>query len=449
MPVFVWSPEEEGTWPPGSASKWWLHQSLHALAKDLEGLGTTLIVRRGPAHEVLVSLAQETGADVVLWSRRYEPSAVSQEQRVADALDEIPVAARGFKSNLLFEPDEISTTVWTPYKVFTPFYRQCMSALDLGDPLPAPDRLEGLDEAVTGDDLEDLGLEPTPDWAATMRETWRPGGSGAHERLSDFLEGAARDYGEQRDRPDVEGTSRLSPHLHFGEISPRRVWHETDKLKRRLRSDEKLDSIESFLRQLIWREFAHHILHHFPHTSDEAMKEPFADFPWRSDAEGLQAWQRGLTGYPIVDAGMRELWATGWMHNRVRMIVASFLTKDLLIPWQEGARWFWDTLVDADLANNSLGWQWVAGSGADAAPYFRIFNPITQGKKFDPDGVYIRRWVPELSKLPNPQVHEPWKASAEALTDARIRLGESYPLPIVDHAEARQRALSAFDQMRS
>jgi deoxyribodipyrimidine photo-lyase len=289
---------------------------------------------------------------------------------------------------------------------------------------------------------------PRTDWTAGIRKAWRPGEKGALDSLSVFLSGAVSAYASHRDRPDVAGTSRLSPHLHFGELSPRRVWHETMRTTGSVAMKNGARGAEAFIRQLGWREFAHHLLHHFPHTPGDPLRPEFSCFPWRADTAALEAWRKGMTGYPIVDAGMRELWETGWMHNRVRMVVASFLVKDLLVHWIEGARWFWDTLVDADLANNTLGRQWTAGCGADAAPFFRVFNPVMQGEKFDPDGAYVRRWVPEIGGLPARWIHKPWLAPPEELRKAGIELGASYPLPIADHFAARDRALEAFAAMQ-
>jgi len=447
VPVFVWCPEEEGRWPPGAASRWWLHQSLTSLERDLRDLGSRLILRTGPTLAVLRELIAATGADAVFWNRRYEPAVIQRDTAIKTTLREDGILVESFNSHLLFEPWTIKTKERTPYKVFTPFWRACQAVgeVERGHATPG---VVSPPAWPAGLPLEQLGLQPAIDWAAGMRTAWRPGRRGAEEQLTRFLDEALANYDEGRDRPDMAGTSRLSPHLHFGEISPRRIWHALApaSVPRSPGGDREKSrkSVERYRAELGWREFAHHLLFHFPHTSDEPLRPEFARFPWQADRSALRAWQRGRTGYPIVDAGMRELWTTGWMHNRVRMIAASFLVKDLQIAWQEGAKWFWDTLVDADLASNSLGWQWTAGCGADAAPYFRIFNPITQGQRFDPNGSYVRCWVPELAQLPTKWLHQPWAAPLDVLAAANIKLGTSYPVPIVDHAVARKTALEAF-----
>jgi deoxyribodipyrimidine photo-lyase len=436
VPVFIWAPEEEGRWPPGAASRWWLHQSLASLDRSLRQAGSRLTIRRGPTLETLRSLANETGATAVFWNRRYEPAIIARDTKIKSGLQTDGRSAESFNGYVLFEPWTIKTQQGKPYKVFTPFWRACLSQPERETPESVSSKFLKPAKWPESIDLRDLGLEPAIDWAGGMREAWRPGEVGARQQWSRFLEQAIGDYADRRNRPDFVGTSRLSPHLHFGEISVREMWFELASLQ----TKSKSDAIRVFQSELGWREFAHHLLFHFPHTAEKPLREGFAKFPWRKDANENRAWQRGRTGYPMVDAGMRELWRTGWMHNRVRMIVASFLVKDLLISWQEGAAWFWDTLVDADLANNTLGWQWTAGCGADAAPYFRIFNPVSQGEKFDPDGAYMRRWVPELQHVPTRQLHKPWPTSD-------LEVGRDYPSPIVDHGTARQRALKAFSEI--
>lgn len=418
VPVFIWAPDEEHPWPPGAASRWWLHRSLEKLSAALERLGAPLVVRRGPTQAALESLVKETGATHVAWNRRYEPAVIARDTAIKKKLASAGLDVESFNGGLLFEPMHVATKEGKPYQVFTPFWRALLGRDEPAAPLAGPKKLTAAAAAPKTLAVADLGLLPTIDWAGTMRTTWTPGEAGGAKRFATFLAGGIGGYGIERDRPDHEGTSSLSPHLHFGEISPRRVWHAVREAVGGMPAAKVTGSPEVYLRELGWREFANHLLYHFPHTTDAPLRADYARFPWANDPVGLRAWQRGRTGFPIVDAGMRQLWATGWMHNRVRMIVASFLVKDLRVSWLEGARWFWDTLVDADLAANTLGWQWAAGCGADAAPYFRIFNPTSQAEKFDPDGAYVRAWVDV--------------AAAD------------YPEPIVDHAAARLRALEAL-----
>ena len=431
-PVFIWAPEEETPWAPGGASRWWLHQSLRAFQADLAARNSRLILRRGPTADVLMTLAAETGARAVYWNRRYEPAMIARDREIQRRFREAGLAAEGFPGNLLYEPGTVANREGKPFRVFTAFWRAWRSMPAPALSLDAPTRLPSPERWPDSLPLADLALEPKIDWAAGLRETWQPGEAGALQQLNAFLRDHVDAYTAERDRPDHEGTSRLSPHLHFGEISARQVWHALSPHP----------NAEPYLRQIAWREFAYHLLFHFPQTPNEALRPEFRRFPWQLDPRMLHAWTRGRTGYPFVDAGMRELWRTGWMHNRVRMVTASFLVKHLLIPWQEGARWFWDTLVDADLANNTLGWQWCAGCGADAAPYFRIFNPVLQGEKFDPAGAYVRRWIPELARLPDAWIHKP--APREVLAAAGVELGRTYPAQVVDHQAARERALAAL-----
>ncbi len=448
VPVFIWSPEEEAPWQPGGASKWWLHQSLAALDAQLRSAGSRLVIRRGPTFKTLRGLLKETGATAVFWNRRYEPAVIARDKIIKEALRTEGIEAESFNAALLNEPWTIQNQSGKPFQVFTPFWRHCLAKAEPAEPLPSPKQIASLSRWPKSLALDELELEPRIKWADGFRKVWQPGEAGAAAALKQFLTAAFDDYSEQRNRPDVIGTSRLSPHLHFGEISPRQVWHGLKAMaaKRGLAVAQWRGS--QFLAEVGWREFAHHLLYHFPHTPAEPLRADFKKFPWRKDAAWLKAWQKGRTGFPIVDAGMRELWTTGWMHNRVRMIVASFLVKDLLISWQEGARWFWDTLVDADLAQNTLGWQWTAGCGADAVPYFRVFNPTTQGEKFDPNGDYVRRWCPELAKLPAEWIHQPDRSPPEILRAAGVELGRNYPEPIVSHAIAREVALEAFARLK-
>jgi deoxyribodipyrimidine photo-lyase len=449
IPLYVLDDETPAQWRLGGASRWWLHHSLSSLTRDLarrqSSLCPKLILRSGNAAEIVTAFAAETHAHGVYWNRCYEAYAVHRDRTIKEALLRAGVEARSFNASLLFEPWEVKTGSGTPFRVFTAFWRAC-ARLPATPPLPPPQQLEGLgDASPASDDLAPWKLLPRPDWAAGLRETWAPGETQARKRVRDFLENAIAGYRTARDLPGVEGTSRLSPHLHFGEIGPRQIRHAIES---HVDAKGGEADTETFLKELGWREFSYHLLFHYPDLPERPLRPEFADFPWRDDEAGLRAWQRGQTGYPIVDAGMRELWATGWMHNRVRMIVASFLVKDMMLPWQMGEAWFWDTLVDADLANNAASWQWVSGSGADAAPYFRIFNPVLQGERFDADGTYIRHWIPELAKLPAAALHAPWKASPEVLAKAGLALGRDYPMPILDHAAARERALAAYAASR-
>ncbi len=440
IPVFIWAPDEEAPWAPGAASRWWLHHSLTALQRDLEARGSRLVIRAvgaggtagaaggGSTLEVLRALLRETGATAVHWSRRYEPAVVARDRIIKDTLRAEGIEARSFNAALLVEPWDVQNLSGKPFQVFTPYWRRVSADLDPGKPTPAPRSIAAPAKWPKTLALDALDLLPKIAWDGGFAEAWQPGEAGAAANLDSFLEGPVKGYGDRRNFPAERGTSRLSPHLHFGELSPRQVWHAAPEWR-----------TSQFMAEIGWREFAHHLLWHFPQTTDAPLRSDFLRFPWRTDAAHLHAWQRGLTGVPMVDAGMRELWHTGWMHNRVRMVVGSFLVKNLRLHWLEGARWFWDTLVDADLASNTLGWQWCAGCGADAAPYFRVFNPESQAEKFDPEGGYRRRWVPEA--MP-PSTVGP--ATIAAPGGARDR----YPAPIVDLKASRVAALEAFASLR-
>jgi len=442
IPVFVLDDAAPDCWRPGGASRWWLHGSLAALDASLRELGSRLIVRRGETISTLAALAGETGARTVHMTRRYEPWAMALEARLHRELPAHGIELRRFGGSLLFEPEAVRTKTGDPYKVFTPFWRAALSGAPPRPAKPAPRTL--LSPAAWPNSEPPGGWNlrtASPDWAAGLREAWEPGEANAHDALDRLLAGPIAAYPGDRDRPDRAGTSRLSPHLHFGEISPATIWHRVHH-----HGADEAGPVK-FLAEIGWREFSYHLLSQFPDLPDKPFRAEFASFPWRDDAAALTAWKRGQTGYPLVDAGMRQLRATGWMHNRVRMVAASFLVKHLRIGWRRGAAWFWDNLVDADLASNPASWQWVAGCGADAAPYFRIFNPVKQGETFDPDGAYVRRWVPELARLPASLIHAPWQASALELAAAGLQLGRDYPLPIVDHAAARNAALAALKAM--
>ncbi len=449
VPVYIHSPAEEDPWRPGGATRWWLHHSLQRLDEQLRGRGSALCLRSDvSALAALLALAREVGATRVLWNRRYEPAAIARDRHIKTSLHSAGIATASYNGALLHEPWTVQTQSGGPFQVFTPFWRRCKALPDPPPPLPAPLQLPSLPSPPATDDLDSWNLLPRLDWADGMRRAWEPGSAAAQAALAQFLRAGLADYAQARDLPGRRGTSRLSPHLHFGELSPREVWHASRQWAAEAGGREGWRDSQ-FLAEVGWREFAHHLLYHFPQTPEQPLRTAYAGFPWRVDPQGLRAWQDGLTGYPIVDAGMRELWRTGWMHNRVRMIVASFLVKDLLLPWQAGARWFWDTLVDADLASNTLGWQWAAGCGADAAPYFRIFNPVSQGTRFDPQGTYVRQWVPELAALPDQWLHQPWAAPAASLAAAGVRLGSNYPHPRVEHASARRAALQALATLKA
>jgi len=425
----------------GGASQWWLHHSLKSLSNDLAQIGAKLILRKGQAFRILDMLIEETGANAVYWNRRYDLA-----PREVDAAIKSDLKARGltvetYRANLLSEPWTVKTKTDNYYKVFTPYWRMAQETIDTSDPLPAPKKVTPYGGDIKSDSLERLNLLPSsPDWASKMAPYWTIGSQGAKAALKDFVKNAVADYPEDRNRPDKDdGTSKLSPHLAFGEISPKQIW---DACK------GDLEKARAFLSEIGWREFSYVLLFHNPKLATENFKEAFDGFEWNNVSEHLKRWQHGQTGYPFVDAGMRQLWQTGWQHNRVRMVTASFLIKHLLIDWREGEKWFHDTLVDADPASNAASWQWVAGSGADASPYFRIFNPFTQGEKFDPNGDYVRKFVPELAKLPKKYIHRPWEAPQNVLDYAGVKLGKTYPKPIVDHKEAREKALAAYNASR-
>ena len=446
IPVYIH--DEEEALAPGGAARWWLHHSLKAFAEDLRSCGATLVLRRGDGPSIIKDLVGETGARAVYWNRRYAPALVGRDKALKAALKENDVEVFSFNGGLIREPWEITTNSGSFYKVFTPFWKAVQSQGPARrDPRAKLRKIKGPTSTPASDDLDSWSLTPRdPDWAAAFSETWTPGEDNAQERLKDFLERAVDNYGDDRNRPDLESTSRLSPHIAFGEIGPLQIWRTV--MEKIDAGDIPEDQGRKFLSEVVWRDFAHVLLFNYDDIQNQPIRPEFADFPWQDDATALRAWQRGETGYPIVDAGMRQLWQTGWMHNRVRMIVGSFLVKHLRLEWQEGERWFWDTLVDADMANNAASWQWVAGCGADAAPYFRIFNPMTQGEKFDPDGAYTRKFVPELKDMPNKYLQKPWEAPDAILHKAGVKLGETYPKPIVDHMKARQAALDAFENIR-
>jgi len=438
--IFVHDEESEGMRPLGGAARWWLHGALQELDDDLRSRGGLLSVHRGSAPTVIPQLATNSKAAAVYWNRRYGAVERRLDEAVKAALKTQQIEARSFNGHLLYEPWSIKTKSGGPFRVFSAFWRAAHETGEPGQPLSAPSYLDlsrrSYENESTAVELADLALEPaSPDWAGGLRSSWRRGEAGAQAQLDFFLEEHLKEYADLRDFPDRSATSRLSPYLRFGNISPRQLWHAAEAVANASATSKPHRSLEKFQSELGWREFSYHLLYHNPEIATQNLQNKFDVMPWRADADVLRAWQLGKTGYPIVDAGMRELWTTGWMHNRVRMVVASFLIKHLLIDWRQGEAWFWDTLVDADPANNAASWQWVAGSGADAAPYFRVFNPVLQGEKFDPDGRYVKRWLPELADVSPSAIHCPWQLEGKV---------GSYPERIVEHNRARQRALDAF-----
>ncbi len=439
--LYVLDDQAAGPWAMGGASRWWLHHSLQSLSKAIAACGGTLVLRRGDAGSIIPDLAAELQVTEIFSGRRFEPWARQQDREIAGRLKASGIAWHRQLSSLLFPPESITTKTGGIYGVFTPYSRTCFEQPPPAEAIAPPDRISS-PSGIPSENLEDWQLTPRrPDWAAGIRAAWEPGETGAEKRLRRFISDALQGYKSARDRPGEDGTSGLSPHLHFGEISPAAIWRAASLM------EKSCNGRETFLKEMLWREFAAYLLWHHPEMPEQPLRKEFAEFSWRQDRDGLQAWQRGLTGIPIVDAGMRQLWQTGWMHNRIRMVCASFLTKHLLIPWQQGEAWFWDTLVDADLAANAINWQWVAGCGADAAPYFRIFNPVLQGRKFDPDGLYVRRYVPELACMPDKFIHAPWEADTAVLAAAKVALGRNYPHPIISLDRGRERALAAYKKI--
>jgi len=437
--LYIHAPDEEVPWSPGGASNWWLHHALAGLATGLAALGVPLVIRNGKSLDVLCALTSEYNVSSVFWNRCYEPATIKRDTAIKQALKKNGPSVQSFNASLLFEPRQVRNQSGQPFRVFTPFWKHLRS-LPVEAPVHVPaGRLLPPEPAPASLTVESLGLLPDIPWDQDFYRHWKPDRKGAEAALQGFVAERLESYKKSRDLPGIDGTSMLSPYLHWGQLGPREVWEAVQQTG--LADDA---GGFTFLSEIAWREFAHHLLFHFPDTPERPLNRSYSHFPWEPDQAYLEAWQSGRTGYPIVDAGMRQLWKTGWMHNRVRMIAASFLVKHLLQPWQAGAAWFWDTLVDADLASNTMGWQWTAGCGADAAPYFRIFNPILQGEKFDPDGAYVRTWVPELKDLPTRYIHQPWEAPSAVLQKAGVELGRHYPGPVIAHAAGRERALAAL-----
>lgn len=453
IPVYIHTPGEEAPWSPGAASNWWLHESLTALDSSLRQRGSNLIIARGKSQTVLKKLAITHASKEIFFNSLPEPIAIQRDNRVSKHLSKSGINCNIFNNSQLTDGPPIRRLDGGCYRLFTPFWRAVLKqGLSTRAPLPAPKKIPPPPKLIKSISLQSLGLLPEVQWYEHFKDYWEPGEHGALKQIQHFLDKSINSYAEGRNRPDLEETSRLSPHLHFGEIGPLQI---INGIESRFETDTTSHADSSpgqYIRQLVWREFAQNLLIHFPDTDLHPFDPRFQNYPWRKGKRAeklLQYWQQGKTGIPIVDAGMRELWQTGWMHNRVRMIVASFLTKNLGIHWLQGARWFWDTLVDADCANNSFGWQWCAGSGTDAAPYFRIFNPVRQSQRFDPQGEYIRRWLPELSLLPNKYLNAPWEADMSVLLNAEIRLGKTYPKPIVDLQLSRKEALQRWETIKN
>ena len=447
LPIFVLE-TDNGLRPLGAASRWWLHHSLAALAGALKKAGAELLFYGGEASTIVPALVKESGAGALVFNRRYGKSGRDLDEVIGKAVEKAGCAVESFNGRLLNEPWQVETKGGGPYGVFTPYWKS-VKAKGLPDgTLPKHGKLQGATSpaAPKGSTLDGLGLLPSKvNWAEGWDETWTPGEAGAASRLSEFLEDHLKDYRSERNTLASRGTSHLSPHLRFGEISPRQivaaVKEETTKAS--------AEDAESFLSEIVWREFDYHNLYYHPDVAETNLHDKYDGMAWETPKKAeLDAWKKGRTGFPVVDAGMRELWRTGFMHNRVRMITASFLIKDLLCDWRVGEKWFWDCLCDADPANNTMNWQWVAGSGADASPFFRVFNPVTQGERYDPDGDYIRRWVPELAKLSKKAIHAPWEASEAELKEAGVALGKTYPSPMLDHKTARDRALAAYKKIK-
>jgi deoxyribodipyrimidine photo-lyase len=443
LPVYI-QDTHQYKWHAGAASQWWLHHSLQRLNEKLENAGNNLLIFQGDTEKHLQTLIEQTGASAIYCTRSYEPEMEIRDQQLQTLFTNQGIDFRIYPGNLLNEPEAISNKLGQAYKVFTPYYKEVLARGWSSTPLPSPRNIprgnkNKIPNAVS---LDHLKLLPAIPWYETLARHWQIGEDAADKVCKEFASpNILKHYIAYRDVPSIHGTSRLSPYIHFGEISVRVIAKHLQK--------QSSEGATAVLRQLIWRDFAHHIIHHFPETDLNAFQKKFNHFAWnKPDKAKLLAWKKGMTGIPIIDAGMRELWHTGWMHNRVRMLVASFLTKNLLIHWQYGAKWFWDTLVDADLAQNSMNWQWVAGSGVDAAPYFRIFNPVTQGEKFDKDGDYVKRWIPEISGLEKKWIHRPWQTPSEQLSLAGITLGKTYPYPIVDLKQTREEALYAYNSIK-
>lgn len=440
LPIYILDDKNADEHCMGAASRCWLHYSLQALNASLKG---KLIVCVGDPKKIIIDMVQEHNVKAVYWNRCYEPWRIDRDKKIKKVLEAHNTNAQSFNGSLLWEPWEVLKKDETPYKVFTPYYRNgCVNAPAPREPLSKPKSLSLYEVETNPLSIDNLKLLPTIGWDTSLVAHWKIGEVAAFKKLKKFTANRLSNYKQGRDFPALNSVSRLSPHLHFGEISPNQAWYAA-------KNNQESDDLDHFLSEMAWREFSHSLLYHFPELPRKNLQSKFDNFPWLENKEYLHSWQTGQTGHPLVDAGMRELWQTGYMHNRVRMVVGSFLVKNLLLHWHHGEKWFWDCLLDADLANNSASWQWIAGCGADAAPYFRVFNPSTQGQKFDPNGEYTRRFIPELKELPNKYLFNPWEAPEDILIKAGVKLGENYPHPIVDLKLSRVRALEAFQSLKS
>lgn len=439
LPIYILDDHNASTNKIGAASRVWLHHSLQALSTDLSN---KLVVFNGDPLFVLTKLVEQYEIKGIYWNRCYEPWQIARDKKIKKIMENMKVDVKSFNGSLLWEPWEALKKDGTPYKVFTPFYRKgCLGNIPPKQPVNKSNKIVCFNDKTLNTNIKTLALLPKISWAKIIMKDWQVGEKAAQKKCQVFLKDRLSDYKEGRNFPAKDSVSRLSPHLHWGEISPHQIWFATQQYKNDINAD-------CFQSELGWREFSHHLLYHFPDLPKKNFQPKFDAFAWETNKKYLTAWKKGITGYPIIDAGMRELWQTGYMHNRVRMIVGSFLVKNLLLHWHHGEAWFWDCLVDADLANNAASWQWVAGSGADAAPYFRIFNPVTQGEKFDPHGEYTRHFVPELKNLPDKYLFHPWDAPEATLKSAGVILGKTYPKPIIDLKSSREKALAAFAKLK-
>lgn len=442
---FVLDPQD--SWANGSAIRSWLDKSLRSLTQELVSKGSQLYIAQGNAVSEILRICEETKAKKLYVPKRYDSWGLFEEKKLQSKVSGLDLQLELLQSYLLWEPLDVLTNMKTPYKVYTAFWNACLKVPPPAKPLPAPKTVHcPLTLFKASVEIDKLKLKPKINWDSVFFEEWEVGETAAHKNLSRLLKSTISSYEVNRNIPGIAGTSRLSPHLALGEISPRQIWWKV--LEKRGEKNLSFSELV-YLKELVWREFSQHLIFHFPQLVSEPLRENFKRFPWKKDPEAFDKWKRGMTGFPIVDAGMRELWKTGWMHNRVRMIVASFLVKNMMVSWKEGADWFQDTLVDFDLANNVLGWQWVAGCGVDASPFFRIFNPILQGEKFDKDGAYVKKWCPELAELPSKWIHQPFSAPASVLAEYGLVLGKNYPLPMLKLPESRDLALKAFKKISS